>query len=123
MAQVALPALSAVFEVLQAVAPPDPLTSQVILPVGVFEPEGPATLAVKVTEVPGSGDPVVAELVTTSVGVVNLVAAEAGNDPSPTIAAATDVKRIANARNPANRKMRITFLFLIFGNLIFGNLH
>jgi hypothetical protein len=65
---------------------------------------------------------VVAELVTTSVGVVNLVAAEAGSDPSPTIAAATDVKRIANARNPANRKMRITFLFLIFGNLNFGAL-
>ena len=111
MAQVAVPALSVVFEVLQAVAPPDPLTDQVILPVGVFAPEGPATVAVKVTEVPSSGDPVVAELVTTLVGVVNLMADEAGNDPAPTVAAATDVKRIADVKNPANRSLRITFLF------------
>ena len=41
MAQVAVPALSVVFEVLQAVAPPVPLTDQVILPVGPSRPTVP----------------------------------------------------------------------------------
>ena len=57
----------------------------------------------------------VAELVTTLVGVVNLMAAEAGNDPAPTVAAATDEKRIADVRNPATRSLRITFLYFAFG--------
>ena len=57
----------------------------------------------------------VAELVTTLVGVVNLMADEAGNDPAPTVAAATDEKRIADVRNPANRSLRITFLYFAFG--------
>ena len=62
----------------------------------------------------------VAELVTTLVGVVNLMADEAGNDPAPTVAAATDVKRIADVRNPANRSLRIAFLFLISVLRMFG---
>jgi hypothetical protein len=43
------------------------------------------------------------------------MADEAGNDPAPTVAAATDVKRIADVRNPANRSLRITFLYFAFG--------
>src|ERR1700733_2545602 len=43
------------------------------------------------------------------------MADEAGNDPAPTVAAATDVKRIADVRNPANRSLRIYIPFFDFG--------
>jgi hypothetical protein len=50
MAQVAVPAFTAEVEVVHAVAPAVPLTDQVTVPVGAADPEGPASVAVKVTD-------------------------------------------------------------------------
>jgi hypothetical protein len=63
---VAVPELSVVVDVVQAVKPAVPLTDQETDPVGVVPPLGPASVAVKVTLLPRV---VGVELVMTSVGV------------------------------------------------------
>jgi hypothetical protein len=65
--QVAVPELSVLVACVHEVAPADPLTTQVMLPVGTAAPAGPETVAVNVTVLPSVIGP---ESVTASDGVV-----------------------------------------------------
>ena len=78
---VAAPAVRVVFEVLQAVMPAEPLTDQVIVPVGAFNPEGPVTFAVKVTDPPGdAGFDAVVESLTTLTALAGATATVSAAD-------------------------------------------